>query len=330
MATLTHSSLIERRLAFFKRFDLWLIGSALMLLGLGLLSLYSVDAAHPKQNFFNKQIMHVVEGLVPFAIFLIVDPRVWRRYANWFYGVNIALLALVLKIGRQSGGGQRWLQIGSIQFQPSRACQAVGGLTLAAFFLARADKIRSPSTFGLSLLHVAIPMFLVFKQPHLGATLVILVSWLAVSIAAGVPLRYLIVTLVVVAGALTFAFKVPGVLPPYMLNRVQGLISPQSEGNAYQTLQAQIAFGSGGLFGDGWMKGKQKEARLIPEQDNDFIFTVVGEEGGLVACAFVLALYGLFFYRIWLHMIQTEDPYFRMITAGIFAVLAFHTVVNLG
>jgi len=330
MASLTQSRGVERQIAFFKRFDPWLIGSALMLLVIGLLSLYSVDAAYPKQNFFRNQVMHVVEGLIPFAIFLLVDPRVWSRYSNLFYAVNIGLLALVLKIGKTGGGSQRWLQIGHVDFQPSELAKLLLVLTLSSFFLSRIGKVRSINTFLLSLLHISVPMVLVFKQPHLGATLVILVAWISICVAAGVRLRFLVGAILLVGLGLTVAVRVPGVLQPYQVERLSGLIHPQSQGNAYQPLRAQIAFGAGGLTGEGWMRGKQKEARYIPEQDNDFIFTVIGEEGGLFGCVFVLALYGLFFYRIWLHMVQTEDPYFRMVTAGIFGVLGFHAVVNLG
>jgi rod shape determining protein RodA len=330
VASLTHSRRTERQLAFFRKFDPWLIGSALALLGLGLLSLYSVDAAYPKQNFFRNQVMHVLEGLVPFAIFFFVDPRVWRRYANIFYVVNLGLLALVLRFGKTQGGAQRWLSLGHIDFQPSEFAKLFVILTLSSFFIARVDRIRSFSTFALSLVHVAVPMVLVFKQPHLGATLAILVAWIAISIASGVRLRFLAGALLAIALALTVAVKVPGILQPYQKDRLSGLFNPQSQGNAYQPERAQIAFGAGGLTGEGLFHGKQKLARYIPEQDNDFIFTVIGEEGGLFGCVLVLGLFGLFFYRIWLHMLQAEDHYFRMITAGIFGVLAFHTIVNLG
>lgn len=330
IVSIAYSRGSERRTEFFRRLDPWLIGSALLLLAVGLLSLYSVDAAYPKQNFFRNQVVHVVEGFIPFAIFLWVDPRVWQRYANLFYVLNISLLAVVLRFGKTGGGSQRWIEIGHIDFQPSELAKLLVVLTLSSFFFARRDKIRNFKTFLLSFIHVAIPMVLVFKQPHLGATLVILVAWISICVASGVRLRFLAGAVVVVAVALTLALRIPGVLQPYQVERLTGLIHPQSQGNAYQPLRAQVAFGAGGLTGEGWLHGRQKQARFIPEQDNDFIFTVIGEEGGLVGCVIVLALYGLFFYRIWLQMVQAEDPFYRMVTAGIFAILAFHAVVNLG
>jgi rod shape determining protein RodA len=330
LATILQNPTIEKRLTALKRFDIWLLISAVLLLAVGLLSLYSVDAASPGGQYFRKQLFRVLVGAVPFAVFFFVDPRVWRRYANVLYIANVVLLALVLLKGKSGGGAQRWIQFGPLDFQPSELAKLFVILTLAAFLMTRLNQIRSFSTFLLSLAHVAVPLLLVFKQPHLGAALVILVAWLSVSMAAGIRLRFLLGTLVLMMVGLTVAMRVPGVLKDYQRERVKALLNPSSRGNAYQPLRAQIAFGVGGLMGTGYMKGEQKEGHYIPEQQNDFIFTVIGEEGGLFGCTLVLLTYAFFFYRIWLAMIQADDPYYKMVISGIFGILVFHTIVNLG
>ena len=317
---------LSRRVELLRRFDLWLFASAALLLVVGLLALYSVERSTPGSTFFKRQVLRVAVGAVPFALFVLVDPRIWRRYALTLYIINASLLGLVLLKGKSGGGAQRWLQFGPLDFQPSELAKLFVVLTLAAFLFSRMDRIKSFSTFALSFLHVLIPLLLVFKQPHLGTTLVIVVAWLSVCLAAGVRLRYLAAAVLVVVLGLTLAMRVSGVLPKYQRERVKALLDPNTKGNAYQALQAQIAFGVGGLTGEGFLKGDQK----VPEQQNDFIFTVVGEEGGLVGCTLVLLAFGFFFYRIWLIMVQAEDPFYRMVTAGIFGILAFHTVVNLG
>jgi rod shape determining protein RodA len=330
MASLIQHRESDKRFDFLRRFDPWLIGSALLLMIIGLLCLYSVDAANPSHGYLKKQLMHIGIGVVPFAIFFFVNPHFWRRYALALYGLNAALLALVLWKGRSVGGAQRWLQVGPIDFEPSELAKLLVVITLASFLLMRMDKIRSFSTFILSLLHVAVPLVLVFKQPHLGSTLVILVAWVSICVAAGIRLRFLAGALIATVVGLTFAMRVPGVLQPYQQARVKALLSPNAQTNGYQPLRAQIAFGSGGLMGTGFLKGQQKQAHYIPEQQNDFIFTVPGEEAGLLGCTVVLILYGVFFYRVWLLMVQSEDVYFKMLTAGIFGILAFHTFANLG
>ena len=157
----------------------------------GLLSLFSVDMGSA-DNYFKKQLVRVVIGIIPFAIFLFVDPRIWRRYASWLYFVNLVLLILVLVKGKSGGGAQRWIELGPVDFQPSELAKLLVVLTLSAFLVSRLDRIREFPTFALSFLHVMVPMFLIYKQPHLGATLVILIIWLSICIAAGVRAEYLV------------------------------------------------------------------------------------------------------------------------------------------
>lgn len=332
MASLTGRRIAASRWELLARFDVWLFASALGLLAIGLLSLYSITVANPAGAYFRKQSEWALIGIIPFAALLLIDPRVWKRYAAWLYAVNLSLLTMVLVKGRAGGGAQRWIQIGRFDFQPSELAKLLVVLTLSAFLVSRLDRIRSFSSFALSLLHVAVPMLLIYRQPHLGATLVILVAWLGVCLAAGVRTRYLVATVLIGLVGLGVALKyAPGKLfHGYQIERARAMLNPKAQGNAYQPLRAQIAFGVGGVTGAGFLKGEQKAARFIPEQQNDFIFTVIGEEGGLLGCTLVLVLFGVFFYRIWLISVQAEDPFYRMVAAGIFATLGFHAVVNLG
>ncbi len=107
------------------------------------------------------------------------------------------------------------------------------------------------------------------------------------------------------------------------------MFSNDSKKGNYQTDRAEIAFGVGGVSGTGYLKGEQKMGHFIPEQNDDFIFTVIGEEGGLIGCTLVLAAYGFFFYRLWLVMFFASDPYYKMIVGGLFASLGFHMFVNI-
>jgi rod shape determining protein RodA len=309
--------------------DGWLLLSALILLFIGLTSLYSYD--HGRQGgFFVSQSVRVVIGLVPFLLFFIVDYRFWRRIAPVLYILNLALLLFVLKVGSSGGGAQRWLQVGPIEFQPSELTKLLLILTLAAFFVNRIDQIKSLSTFALSLLHVLPSCILVFLQPHLGATLVLVVTWLAVSWFAGVPGKFILLAVGLASLLLVLAVKVPGVLSDYQLARLEGMVVRDEQGKGYQQMRASLAFGVGGVSGSGFLKGEQKAAGSIPEQRTDFIFTIMGEEGGLIGSTLVLAAFLFFFYRIWLITYQAPDPYGRSLAAGVLAALGFHTIVNIG
>lgn len=309
--------------------DWLLVAATLILITIGMMSLYSEGYTHDGDANFRKQLLNTVIGCVPFSIFAFTTPHFWRRFVYWIYGINIATLVAVFVFGHHVKGAERWIQIGPIQFQPSEMAKILTVLSLAAFYANRQNLIRKPSTFWLGFLHISIPFGLILMQPHLGAALVILVSWVAISLVAGVPIKffaYIGATLLILGGLLAFSGKL---LHSYQMDRILGIFNHDAKGKSYQTDQAEIAFGAGGIFGEGWLHGERKAGHFIPEQHDDFIFTVMGEEGGLVGCTLVLAAYGFFFYRLWLVMFQATDPYYKMIVGGLFAALSFHMFVNI-
>ena len=321
-----------------RRLDWPLVASSLLLLLFGMMSMYSVSyggGGKPRPDFL-KQGVNVAIGLVPMALFAFVHPKVWRKASSWLYAGNLLLLLAVRLLGKSVNGAERWILLpGGVQIQPSEIAKLLTVLTLAAFYAHREERIERFSTFALGLLHVAVPMALIFLQPHLGATMVVGVAWFAVSLVAGVPMRYLggLFAAALALGGL--ALTVPAVrgrvLQGYQAKRIAGLRATKKDvrGKNWQTDRAEIAFGVGGVTGAGFNQGGQKKAGYIPEQNTDFVVTVIGEEGGLVGCLLLLGVYGFFFYRIFLVMLGTSDPFGKMAAGGVFAVLAFHTFVNM-
>lgn len=316
-----------------RRIDFGLFLGALLLLGMGLLTLYSHGHQRP-DNQFPKQVLNAAVGLVPFSIFAFVNPRFWMRIAPVVYVINAGVLLGVLYMGERKFGAQRWIDIGPMQFQPSEMAKLFTVLTLASFYAMRQDRIRDFSTFLLGIAHVAVPVALIFKQPHLGATMVLLVIWFCVSLAANVPTKFLGGTLAALVFSASMVLFVPPirdkVLHGYQQGRIEALTKNDEKGADFQTTRAAIAFGVGGVTGTGFLKGEQKQMGFIPFQYNDFVFTVIGEEGGLVGSSLVLATFVFLFLRIWLVMLQATDPFYRMVAAGILAFLAFHTYINIG
>jgi rod shape determining protein RodA len=198
-------------------------------------------------------------------------------------------------------------------------------VTLASFLGARQASIGKLSTFALSFLHVAVPATLIAKQPHYGGAMVLIVIWLSVCIAGNVPMKFIAASIVLLVVGGIGATQVPGLFHDYHLKRIQAM-QEDKQGASYQQDRAQVALGVGGVAGTGLLKGRQS----LPEQQNDFIFTVVGEEMGLVGSTLVLFAFGFFFYRIWLVMLSASEPYYRMLAAGVLGLLAFHTIINLG
>jgi rod shape determining protein RodA len=315
------------------RIDVWLILATVILLTVGFMSLYSEGITRDGGTNFRKQILNGIIGLVPFGIFASVNPRFWQRAATPIYVVNLGMLMAVLAMGKAAKGAARWIDIGPIQFQPSELAKLLVVLTLATFYAARQDRIQHISTFLLGLAHAVVPAFLIFRQPHLGAFTVVMVAWFAISLVAHVPVKYLLGIVggvaVLVSGVLAVPSLRAKVLDDYQQKRIEGMKRNDRQGKNWQTDRAEIAFGVGGVSGAGFGNGQQKAGHFIPEQHNDFIFTVVGEEGGLIGCTLVLAAFGFFFFRVFLIMHLATDPFYRMIAAGIFAVLGFHTFVNI-
>jgi rod shape determining protein RodA len=307
-----------------KRFDWLLLLSALILVGIGFLSLYSVGL-RDGGNYLRKQIAMGIIGVVPFSLFYFVEPQAWRRIALPLYVLNVVVLAAVLFLGTSINGSQRWIDLKFMQFQPSEMAKLLTVVTLASFLASRQSSMGKFSTFALSFAHVAVPAFLIAKQPHYGGAMVLIVAWLCVCVAGNVPIKLLAGSVVVLSVLVVSASQIPGLLHDYHLKRLESMQHEDREGTGYQQERAAVALGVGGLVGDGFAKGRQS----LPEQENDFIFSVLGEETGLVGTTLILAAFAFFFYRAWLVMLNAADPYLRMLAGGVIGILAFHTIINI-
>lgn len=310
--------------------DIWLLVSAGLLILIGLGAIYSVDSINFGGHYTVRQIAYAGVGLLVFAIANRVSLNWIKGAATPLYIVNLVMLMAVFVIGKSRGEAQRWIDFGPLQFQPSDITKVLLTLTLAAYYANRSEDMKEFKTFFGGILHMLPPFVLVFMQPHLGGAIALLVIWAVVSIYAGVPWKYLLATAAAVAGLAAFAWFTPGILSDYQHKRVRDFLNPDPLAGGYQANQSVIAIGSGGVLGEGFLKGDQKAARYIPDQHTDFVFSVIGEEGGFVGSMLTLSAFGFFFYRVWLVGFRTTTPMARMVVGGLFGVLAFHTIVNLG
>jgi len=327
--TLALGSLTERlRL---RQVDLPLLLTTLLLIGVGLATLYSATYQW-SPAVFRKQLILLAVGVVGAIVLAAIPPRVWLRFYKPLYALNVLMLLGVLAFGAERKGAQRWLELpGGFQLQPSEFAKLLLILTLAAWLARQGDAIRTPKGFLLSALHMAVPALLVFKQPDLGTSLVFAAVWFAMVYLAGARARWLWLT--VVAGALGFAglwhFDI---LRDYQKARLVSFLNPEADPkqSGYHILQARIAVGSGQLTGKGYLHGTQKNLRYIPEQHTDFIFVVVAEELGFVGSVGLLGLFGAFLYAVWRIMVNTRNEYHRLLAGGILTLFTFHLLTNVG
>jgi rod shape determining protein RodA len=306
---------------------------ALLLCAVGLVM---IDSARRAQGdgllFVRKQAIAMGIGIVAMFVIASVPVQAWLRWTRWFYGINVVLLVLVDVIGKTTKGSQRWIPLpGGFQFQPSEVAKLFVILTLAAWLASREEKLREPWTVAKSLLYIGVPVLLIFKQPDLGTSLVIVAIWFGMMMLAGAKLKHLGVVVLIGAVAFTALWHL-NVLEDYQKNRLVAFLNPQRDprGSGYHILQARIAVGSGQVFGKGLFHGTQNMLLFIPEQHTDFIFTVVAEETGFVGSIALLSAYAVLLWRFSRLILQSHRLYSRLIAAGITTFFAYHIIVNIG
>ncbi len=321
-----------------RRIDPVLGASAIALALTGLAMIYSatnktLTTLNENPGFYlKKQVVYLVVGLVAMAAAAIVDYRVAKVYAPFIYVGCVGLLLLVqTPLGRVAKGAQRAFQVAGFQLSPSLFTR----LGLIAMLAAYLSEIKGE----LDLRHViratsiaAVPMLLVFIQPDIGTTIILSAILVALLVASGAGAKYLVVLAVVGSLAIFGAFQLH-IIKDYQVQRITSFLDPQSDvqrGN-YNKQQAEIAIGSGGLIGKGYLHGTQTNLDYVPEQHTDFIFTVVGEElGFLRGTVPLLFLFGILLWRAFRIALLSKDPFGTFVAAGVFAMIAIQVFVNVG
>jgi len=342
-------------LRLLKRVD-WALFAAVLGLSLyGLVMIYSATRAPeaaglaPLSQFAQRQIWWLLIGLGAFAIVLVWEYEALARWHLVCYGAIMLALLAVLKVGHTAMGGSRWIAIAGFRLQPSEFAKIAVILSLAAFVSRRGDTVRQLPVVLKSLMIAAGPVLLVLVQPDFGTALVVIAIWFGVLYLAGADRRQL--GGILGSGLLLFALmwnadrlpldRFPRSaakvlahlrLKDYQKRRLTIFLEPQSDplGAGYHVIQSRLAIGSGQLAGRGLFHGTQSRLRFIPERHTDFIFSVVGEELGLVGSAAMLLLYLFVFWRGLRIAARARDALGSLLAAGAISMLIFNTIVNVG
>jgi rod shape determining protein RodA len=317
----------SRRLA---GYDLLLVGSAVALAGLGVLLVGAATRRHGAL-FPARQLVWVAVGFAALAAAAVVDIDVIRRRAGLLYLAGLAGLVLVLSpLGASTNGAQAWFTLGPLALQPAELMKPVLVVALAAHGSRARGRLDGRRLTGAVLL-LGTPAALVLLQPDLGTVMVLVSLSVGVVAVAGARARHLallaLLGVIAVAGVLR-----AGVLAPYQVERLTGFLhqSADPRGASWNLEQAKIAIGSGGIAGAGLFAGSQTRLAYVPEQHTDFVFTVVGEELGLLGGATVLALFAVLAWRIWRAAWLAPDPFGALCCAGVLGMLVFQVTENIG
>lgn len=325
-------------LAHIKKLDWTLIILALLLVTIGLLSIYSSSLG--RKDFFNfkKQIIFLGVGFFLMILISFFDWRLLREDPNLIlilYFICLLLLAGLFFFAPKIRGVKSWYKIGIISIDPIEFTKIVLIILLAKYFSMRHSEIYRIIHILISGFYVLLPSILIFLQPDLGSVLVLVSLWIGILIISGIKLRHFLT--LVLLGIIIFILSWSTILKDYQKERILSFVMPQISDPlqiGWSQRQAKIAIGAGGVYGQGIGKGSQTQYGFLPEPQTDFIFSAIAEEMGLIGIGVLLSLFLLLIWRILKIAILSRSNFCRLFAVG-FSVLLIsqifiHTGMNIG
>lgn len=308
------------------RLDGTLLVLLVVLLMLGLVVLFS--ATGESLVALERQVMRIGMGVVGMLVIAQIPVRVLRGITPWLFAGGLVLIVAVLFFGEVGKGARRWLDLGLLRFQPSEIMKLAVPMMVAWYLSMRQGAPRARDLV-VALPIILLPVWLIMEQPDLGTAMLVGVAGLLVVFLAGLSWRWFTGLGLLVAAAAPVLWLQ---MHDYQRQRVLTLFNPESDplGTGYHIIQSQIAIGSGGFYGKGWLNGTQSQLDFLPERSTDFIFAVYAEEFGFMGVVLLLALYFAIVARgLWLAS-MAQDRFARLLGGSISLTFAVYMVVNIG
>lgn len=320
----------------FGRFEWALVGLSFVLTLIGLSLIYSATASFgvTEKSFAIKQFTWFCLSLIMLIALLLLDYSFLEKWAFWIYVAIILALIVVWAIGRVTAGSRRWIDLGLMRFQPSEFAKLAVVLALSKCLGPRFCS-RSIEMMDLSkpALIIVVPAFLVLIQPDLGTAVVTCLVGLSVVLFAGPSKRVLTWLFGGALSATVLLYFFGGkLLLEYQKKRIATFLNPDFDplGSGYHILQSQIAIGSGGLTGQGFMQGAQNQLMFLPVKHTDFIFTILAEEFGFIGCAVLLSLFAAYLFRGLAIAHKARDGFGALVSFGLMSIVFWHVTINVG
>lgn len=309
--------------------------AAVALAGLGVASIYSAtrgtDPLAYNTFYLERQTMFVVIGIGLGGVAALVDYQRLRLLSPFLYGLSIVLLIAVLSpLGSEVNGAKAWFNFAGFGIQPSEFAK-LAVIVMLANYLSRFDGDLNVKQLAGALAIPGFPMILILQQPDVGTILVFVAIIMGMLWIGGARLSH-IAAMTVAGIAMVAAVLNSPLLADYQRDRLTVFIDGDitDAGAGFNQGQAQIAIGNGGFSGKGYGMGDQTRSGLVPEQETDFIFTVIGEELGFIGSMLVLGLFGLLIWRIWRAAQLAKDSFGTLICVGILAMIIFQMFESIG
>ena len=340
-----------------QRMDWFMAFFMFALAAVGWSVMYSASTS-ASASYFSRHVVIFFAGLLATMAMACIDYRTLVAYAPLFYLCAVALLAGTLAVGDVAKGGQRWLNLGFVRFQPSELSKLATILALAWYLSLLGERIRRLHWFLIAFAIAGVPMALILKQPNLGTAASLGPMTIVMLYAAGCRFRHLLaIILIGLSGVPVLWLEMKdfdptaptqeiaaeagqesaesgsglGLLRPHQKKRIYSFLYPESDlqGSGWHTYQSKITVGSGGLFGKGYLQGTQTRLNYLPEFHTDFIYSLLAEEFGFVGAVAVLGLFAAFLLRGLMFARDCTDMAGTLLATGIVTILAFHVFVNI-
>ncbi len=308
-----------------KKLDFSILIVVILIVAFGIVNIYS--AAGPSAA--KLQFCWLIVGLVTVYFILTLDYVQLLNYAPVIYWAAVILLLINDITGKAINGANAWIKLGSRSIQPGEFAK-IGMILMVAKVIEDAEgDINNIKAFSKVLLYAAIPMILIVIQPDMGLTMVSFFIMLGIVVVANLNWKVIVGGLTAVVLAVVGIWN-SSIMPFYWKSRFLAVFRPEDfkETVGLQLIQSKIAIGSGGIFGMGFMKGKQY--KLVPENHTDFIFAVIGEEWGLVGALILMTLYGILLYKLINIAKDSKDIAGGIIVTGVVASILFSIIQNIG
>ena len=324
------SKLIDRRLI--KNIDLGLVISMLLLISIGIVAIVSSTgiAYGSSFSYIKIQVIAFILGIIGIVAVLFFDYNTFGEMEKIIYAVNILLLVIVLLFGKEVKGSKSWLVIGTFNFQPSEIVKIGFILTFAKQLEKKEAVLNTVKGLAQLMLYMAPILGLILLQPDFGTGLVFVFFTFFMLFAAGLNYKYIfgVITMGIVSVPALWLYY----LKPYQKHRILVFLNPELDplGSGYHVTQSKIAVGSGQFIGKGLFKGTQNNLGFIPERHTDFIFSIIGEEFGLIGSMVIVLLFLWLIMRCMYIAKISKDDYGKFITIGVMAMFLFHVLENIG
>lgn len=323
-----------------RHFDFALLGGValLIILGIAMIRSTTLTSIDPSiQQSTGRQIIYSIIGAVILIVVSAIDYRLWSSLSGGIYAVMIILLIVVQLIGLTTFGATRWIDFGFARLQPSELGKFLIALTLANTISNHTEEMGSLRFVIRTMIHVGVPILLIFIEPDLSTCIMYVVIWLVIMWAAGLRWQHL-----AIFGGATVAILPVGFLAilstpslSYQADRIIHFLIPDTSSSTYQDAaynvqQALISIGSGGWFGQGYGHGSQVQLRFLKVRQTDFIFSAISNEFGFIGAIIIILLVAFVVYRIFRAGQMARDSFGSLLCYGVGSIILYQAFFNIG